>query len=103
LKITVRNEAKVEMSTLIVANPTESLAAGLSSALTNALQGQESDFTCAASTYNESVIKVLDEHAPLKLVHRKQVPLKPWYSDVNHNARRKRRQLERKLQLGGWS
>jgi len=74
---------------------TNSFAADLSTALESAFQN--SDVADFASVYNQTVTKVLDNHAPVQTIKRKQVPYKPWYTDEIHVARRKRRQLERRF------
>jgi hypothetical protein len=44
---------------------------------------------------------VLDKHAPPRTVTLKGQNLKPWYGDEIHEARKKRRQLERKSKKTG--
>ena len=61
----------------------------------SAPSGQQ-DAAALASHYNNSVIAVLDNHAPLKIRTIKQRNSKPWYSDAIHVERQRRRQCERK-------
>lgn len=73
----------------------EDFTTDLSSALETALR--DTDPIDYATVYNHTATKVLDVHAPVLKINRKQAPYKPWYSDDIHDARRKRRQFERKL------
>jgi hypothetical protein len=49
-----------------------------------------------AAHYNKVVTSCLDKQAPMKTIHLKGCEKKLWYSDIIHDARKKRRQLERK-------
>ena len=47
-----------------------------------------------AVEYNEVLSSLCDKHAPLVNIKSKGKPPKPWYSDIIHLARRKRRRVE---------
>lgn len=51
--------------------------------------------------YDRSLTLALDVHAPRKTIKLKGVNPKPWYTDEIHQARIKRRQLERKYKKTG--
>lgn len=46
--------------------------------------------------YENSVVKTLDKHAPIRSSTRNARPKHPWYNDEIHHSRRLRRKLERK-------
>ncbi|ELT94369.1 hypothetical protein CAPTEDRAFT_192996 [Capitella teleta] len=52
-------------------------------------------------TLNKCVTQVMDELAPKRNIRLKGETLKPWYSDAIHDARRKRRSIERLLRKSG--
>lgn len=56
-----------------------------------------SDLDSLTSQFNHLLSGVLDKHAPLRRVTVKGDLQKAWYDDNIHQARRKRRQLERKF------
>ncbi len=49
--------------------------------------------------YNTIVSEILEKHAPLQKITIKGESCKPWYDETSHEARRKRRQLERKAKM----
>ena len=54
-----------------------------------------------AVEYNEVLSSLCDKHAPLVNIKSKGKPPKPWYSDIIHLARRKRRRVERRWKKTG--
>ncbi|ELU11559.1 hypothetical protein CAPTEDRAFT_215372 [Capitella teleta] len=59
------------------------------------------DLDCFIITLNKCVTQVMDELAPKRNIRLKGETLKPWYSDAIHDARRKRRSIERLLRKSG--
>ena len=56
----------------------------------------QSDLDDLTSKFNKTVVEILDEHAPMRTITLKGEVKKPWYDTDIHQARKKRRQLERK-------
>ncbi|XP_072177812.1 uncharacterized protein [Diadema setosum] len=54
------------------------------------------DSSSAIDSYNQTIRRVLDVHCPASTRTRKQRPCVPWYDSTVHEARQKRRKLERK-------
>jgi hypothetical protein len=71
----------------------EAFSADISSALS--VQDDSSDVNNLVSRYSQSVTKVLDKHAPARNIALKGEAPKKWYDSEVHEARRKRRKLER--------
>ncbi len=59
------------------------------------------DINAAVSCYNSTLSSTLDLHAPSRKITLKGEDRKPWYTDDIHQARQKRRQLERRYKKRG--
>jgi hypothetical protein len=66
--------------------------------LESALSGIEgtTDINEFLNEMDKAILNVLDTHAPLRTITLKGHNIKPWYNDSINEARKKRRQLERK-------
>jgi hypothetical protein len=78
---------------------TATFASDLSAALLHI--GEDGDLNNLVTQFNHQLYNVLDKHAPLRMVKVKGESQKAWYNDDIHDARRKRRQLERKFLKSG--
>jgi hypothetical protein len=54
------------------------------------------------SLFDSKAKGILNNIAPLRTITIKGDSLKPWYNDAIHEARQRRRQLERKIVSSGW-
>jgi len=60
------------------------------------LSCDDSDLETLVSQFYQKLRDIMDIHAPLKTITVKGNTYKPWYTEAIHQARQKRRQLERK-------
>ncbi|MEE4247409.1 MAG: reverse transcriptase family protein [Kangiellaceae bacterium] len=77
------------------------LASKLKQVLDDKMPKECDDLDRFIITLNKCVTQVMDELAPKRNIRLKGETLKPWYSDAIHDARRKRRSIERLLRKSG--
>ncbi len=86
--------SKSHMARKLRSVPSADIAADMRSQLSSI--NEHSHVNDLIDDYNTIVSEILEKHAPLRKITIKGESCKPWYDETIHEARRKRRQLERK-------
>ena len=63
--------------------------------------GCRDDVNALVSIYNDTLLKIYDKHAPLKMITIKHRRLAKWYNDQLRHEKREKRRLERRYRKSG--